>query len=412
MVRTYSATLIAALSGALAAPPAFPQTASSDQSDTALAGLLDTTDVRAELDAGSVVRSGSGTDNPLFDLEGMVTLERFTATGRRYGLVLGGRVERDSGRRGWGGLAGDCPPGQGDCAGGAGPVTGFRTAGVAVGTETRAALEEAYLYYDTGWGELRAGYGPGAAQLDAVAGPAAFRLSRADGGRVNTDGLAGARTANLASGWSPKLVFRSVALGQETSVGTLRASVSWTPSVRDCGVDVCHREYGPAGLTGPVFDDMAEIGLVYALRRGAHAFEVSLGAASGADASGRPGAGRITSWDAGLSWRSGAWSAGVRSLVSDNGLDGARGHQAWSASAGYETGPWLYTVEYAGFSDDAVHVDGTSWQIGGSRLIGERWLAGGGLRVSDRQEPVLTAGGREMRNREATAAFIELGWRF
>ena len=39
-------------------------------------------------------------------------------------------------------------------------------------------------------------------------------------------------------------------------------------------------------------------------------------------------------------------------------------------------------------------------------------INGGGLRVSDRQEPVLTAGGREMRNREATAAFIELGWRF
>jgi len=408
MVRTSSATLLAALSGALAAPPAFPQSAAS----TPFQSVLETAEPRLDIDAGSVARSGEDADNPLFDVDFSLTMEGFTDAGRRAGLVLGGRVERDSGRRARGGLAGDCPPGTGDCGSLEGPVSEFRSAGSADGTRTRTALEEAYLYYDTGWGELRLGYGPGAAQLDAVGGPAAFRLSRADGGRVNTDGLAGPGTANLASGWSPKIVFRSVALGQETSVGTLRASASFTPQVRDCGVDVCHREYGPAGLVGPVFDNMAEFGLRYAVRRGEHGFELSLGAASGEEASGRPGFDRIVTWDAGLSWRHGAWSAGLRGLVSDNGLAGERGHQAWAASAGYESGPWLYTVEYAGFSDDAVHVDGTTWQIAGSRLVGERWLAGGGLRVSERSEPFLLPSGRVQQRREAMTAFLELGWQF
>ena len=408
MVRTSSATLLAALSGALAAPPAFPQ----DVPGASLQSILDTAETRLDIDAGSVVRSGEDADNPLFDLDLTLTVEGFTEAGRRAGLVLGGRVERDSGRRARGGLSGNCPPGSGDCATLEGPVSEFRSAGLADGTGTRTALEEAYLYYDTGWGELRLGSGPGAAQLDAVGGPAAFRLSRADGGRVNTDGLAGPGTANLASGWSPKIVFRSVALGQETSIGTLRASASFTPRVRDCGVDVCHREYGPAGLVGPVFDNMAEIGVHYAVRRGGHGLELSLGAASGEAAGGRPGFERILTWDAGLSWTSGPWSAGLRGLVSDNGLAGGRGHQAWAASAGYESGPWLYTVEYAGFSDDAVHVDGTSWQIAGSRLIGERWLAGGGLRLSERSEPGATPLGRVQRRREATVAFLELGWQF
>jgi len=408
MVRTTSATLLAALSGALAAPPAFPQTASF----TPLHPILETAETRLDIDAGSVVRSGEDADNPLFDLDLSLTVEGFTEAGRRAGLVLGGRVERDSGRRARGGLAGDCPPGAGDCATMEGPVSELRSAGPVDGTQTRTALEEAYLYYDTGWGELRLGYGPGAARLDAAGGPAAFRLSRADGGRVDTDGLAGPGTANLASGWSPKIVFRSVALGQETSVGTLRASASFTPEVRDCGVDVCHREYGPAGLVGPVFDNMAEIGVHYALRRGGHGFELSLGAASGEDASGRSGFERIFTWDAGLAWQYGPWSAGLRGLFSDNGLAGERGHQAWAASAGYESGLWLYTVEYAGFSDDAVHVDGSTWQIAGSRLIGERWLAGGGLRLSERSEPVLTPSGRMQRRGEATVAFLELGWQF
>lgn len=413
MVRTLSATLIAALSGALAAPPAFPQTdSSSGILSNENSGFGAAFETRFQLDAGMVVASGDSADTPLFDIDTALTVEGFTDAGRRYGLVAGGRIERDSGRRGWGGLAGDCPAGRGDCATGVSPASGYRSSGAPVGDATRTALEEAYLYYDTGWGELRFGYGPGAAQLDTAGGPAAFRLSRADGGRVATDRLSGARTANLASGWSPKILFRSVALGQESTIGTLRASASFTPAVRDCGVDVCHREYGPAGLVSPVFDDVAELGLIYAIRRGDHEIEASFGIASGADATGRPGFERLLAWDAGLSWRLGDWSAGLRGLVSDNGLAGDRGYQAWSASAGYEAGPWLFTLEYAGFSDDAVHVDGTSWQAGGSRLIGERWLAGVGLRNARRWDPVLTPGGRTQVRSGDTVGFLELGWQF
>lgn len=415
MMRTTSAIFIAALSGALAAPPAFAQ-------DPAPSFDTDAAGPSLRADAGAALGMGDGEPRLLFDMDAEIEFEAFTRAGRRYGLVLGGRLERDTGRRGWGGLAGDCPAGVGDCAsvddgsGDARPVgpaaSGFRTAGPAGGRETRGDIDAGYVFYDTGWGELRAGYGPGAARLDAPGGPAAFRLTRADGGRVNTGLLSGARTDNFASGYDAKLVFRSVALGQATTVGTLRVSASYTPSVRTCGVDVCTREYGPAGLLTPVSDDVAELALNYTIRRGGHEWEFGLGTARGGDATGHTGFDGIETHDAGLAWANGAWSAGLRGLISNNGLTGDRGYSAWSASGGYEAGPWLFTLEYAAFSDDAVHVDGQSWQVGGSRLIAERWLAGAGIQSASRSEPFITPAGRRQQEVEATTVFVELGWQF
>ncbi len=407
MKRTFGAITIAALSGTIAGPPAFPQDTFSDPYSD-----FQTETTRLDLRAGSVVRAGDGAADLLFDLDGDVTFERFSEAGRRYGLVLGGRLQTETGHRGFGGLTGDCAPGLADCEGVQGPVSGLRTYGAPDADSVRGELDTAYLFGETGWGEWRIGRTSGAARQDAVGGPQAFRLSRAEGGRVNTGGLWGARTENFSSGEDAKILFRSIALGQEVSVGTLRASVSWTPSVRQCGLDHCAREYGPAGLISPVFDDVIELGVHYAVRRGDHAWEMSGGYSTGADATGRAGFTGLKSFDFGLSWKNGAWSAGARTLVSDNGLSGDAGYQAWSASAGYEAGPWLWTLEYAGFSDNAVHVDGESWQIGGSRLIGERWVAGFGLQSQTRDAPQGTPTGRRQDEADALTGFFELGWQF
>ena len=407
MKRTFGAISIAALSGAIAGPPAFPQDGYSDPYAD-----FETETVRLDLRAGSVVRAGDGTADLLFDIDGDLTFERFSDSGRRHGLVLGGRLQTETGHRGFGGLTGECPSGSGDCASLQGPVSGLRTFGAPDGDYTRARLDTLYGFYETGWGELRIGRTSGAARQDAVGGPQAFRLSRADGGRVDTGGLWGARTENFSSGEDAKILFRSIALGQESSVGTLRASASWTPAVRECGLDLCARENGPAGLISPVFDDVLELGVHYALRRGDHAFELSGGFATGDDATGRAGFSRLQTWDLGISWKNGPWSAGARSLVSDNGLSGDAGYQAWSASAGYETGPWLWTLEYSGFSDNAVHVDGQAWQVGGSRLVGERWVAGFGVMSQTRDAPVITPFGRRQNPQDGVTAFFELGWQF
>ncbi len=420
MIRTSSAILFAALSGILAGPPALAQPAQSQSFSEPARGFQP----ELRLDLGSVWLAGLDTtpsSDFLFDLDAELVLESFTDSGRRWGFVLGGRVEQDSGRRAWGGQAGDCPAGLADCAtalvlGAPRAVrsgsSGFQSVAAEASDGPRLAPQSGYAYVDIGWGEIRAGYGAGAAVLDAERGPTAFRLSRADGGRVDLTGLSGARTANLGSGYSPKLVFHSVALGQASTIGSFRMAASFTPRVRDCGVDHCAWGAGPAGLVSPELDDVWEVGARYEILRGDDTFAFSLGLSEGSEATGLAGFAGISTRDAGFSWSRGALSAGARWLRSNNGVTGDGAYEAWSVSAALEAGPWLTSLELARFSDDLVHVDGQTVQLSSSRLVGERWVVGGGVQASSRDDPVLTPAGRDENRLQGTAVFAELGWQF
>ena len=72
----------------------------------------------------------------------------------------------------------------------------------------------------------------------------------------------------------------------------------------------------------------------------------------------------------------------------------------------------MWTLEYAGFSDNSVHVDGDSWQLGGSRLIGERWVAGFGVLAQTRDAPEITPTGRRQNSQDGVTGFLEFGWQF
>lgn len=405
---------IAALSGALTGPPAF-----AFQSD-----LENPTSVELRLDAGTVLATGfDHADDPqiLFDIEAELEIETLTESGRRWGFVAGGRIEQDSGRRAWGGLSGQCPPGIGDCATAlinglpvpaGNPVSGFYSSGSASDEGVRLAVDAAYGFVHTGWGEVRLGYGPGAALLDMANGPTAFRLSRADNGRVDLTGISGARTWNYASGYDPKIVFRSIQLGQVSTIGSFRVSASFTPEVRECGVDVCAREFGPAGRVDPVTDSVMEVAGRYDVRRGETEIAVSLSWSRGSEASGRTEFDDLESRTVGLSWRKGAWLGGARWLRSNSAIAGDGTYEALSVSGGYEAGDWLTTLEWANFSDNFVHVDGHTWQLSTSRLIGEHWVLGAGIQDSTRSDPVITPSGRRVSSLEASSVFVELGWRF
>ncbi len=415
MKRTSSAIIVAALSGAIAGPPAFSQS------------ILNSTDgdlPEVRIDVGAVWLAGDDaapSGEFLYDIDAELAFESFTDSGRRWGFVLGGRVERDSGRRSWGGRVGDCPAGSADCAavrvdGSVRPVragvSGFQSDATDSADGVRVALQSGYGFIDIGWGEVRLGYGAGAADLDPERGPSAFRLSRADGGRVDLTGLSGARTRNLSSGNAFKLAYRSIAIGQSSSVGSLRIASSFTPRMVDCGVDHCAWQDGPAGLVGPAFENVWEFGARYEILRGENEFAFSLGFSEGAEASGIAGFAGVSTQDAGFHWSRGPVSAGARWLRSNNGIASDGAYEAWSVSAAYEHGAWLTAFELARFSDDLVHVDGQTLQVSASRLIGERWVLGGGIQASSRDEPVATPLGRTQIERTGTAFFTELGWQF
>jgi hypothetical protein len=433
MIRTFSAISIVALSGALAGPSASAQVPTQDSltktKDFNASKMRErvfdgeATTVEVELDAGVVMRDSafSGDASTLFDIQAGFEFEAISESGHRWGFDASVRAERDSGRTAWGGRVGDCPPITADCATVLNGVlshpvrsyaSGYYSAGSVSDDQTQIAIATAYLFSHTGWGEWRVGYGPGAADLDIVSGPTAFRLVRADGGRVDLTGLSGARTRHLTSGVSPKILFQSIALGQASTIGTVQVSASFTPQARDCGVDVCLEEYGAAGLLTPLADSVWELAARYEMRRGAHTFAISGGVSHGEEATGRAGFSDIVARDLGLSWASGAWSAGARWFRSNNAVTQDGEYEAWSASAGFEAGPWLSVIEYAGFSDDLIHVDGRTVQVSASRLIGGHWVLGGGVQNSIRQDPVVTATGRQGFELDHTSIFAEVGWRF
>ena len=416
MMRTKRTIFFVALSGALTGPSAFAQGYS--------AHLDDYTSLAFQLDAGSVIVAGNDRaidDNLLFDVQAQLEIERLSDDGRRWGFVVSGRIEHDSGRKSWGGRVGDCPAGTGDCSTWydgvsnrplRSPVSGLHSAGPGFDDGTRAAFESGYVFMGSGWGEFRLGYGAGAANLNSVSVPSAFRLSRADGGRVDPTGIMGARTRNLTSGYSPKVVFHSIRMGQASTIGSIRFSTSFTPEVRDCGVDFCVQEYGAEGLLSPVANDVWEFGARYEVQRGEHEFDFSIGVSSSTDATDRLGFEGVKTYDLGLVWSKGDWSAGARLLRSNNGISFDNSYEAWSTSIAREVGLWMVSLEYANFSDNLIHVDGETFQASASRLVGDNWVLGVGIQQSKRDEPMITNAGRSQIRADSTSIFVEMGWQF
>ncbi|MHA6287917.1 porin [Maricaulis sp. CAU 1757] len=414
MRRSDLAKSFAVLSVVLAAPPAFAQIAGTDYQSSDFTSF--STEFR--IDAGLVARAGDA-DGALAEIDAQWQGEYLAQSGRRLRLVLGVRGERDSRPGLTLGPVGNCPSGTADCASLQGaavspavqsPASGLYTHGRMTGRRDRLALDAAYISVSSGWGEWRAGYGPGAARIDAVSGPSAFRLSRADTTRLHSNPLSVGHTENRLSGFSPKLVFHSIALGQEATVGTLRVAASWAPNGDDCDTDMCGVADRVPNLTYPVADQVVELGALYALRRGEHEWQVSLGLAAGLETP--AGLGSAQAIDVGASWRRGNWLAGASVLRADAGAGDNALYQAWSGQLGYEVGPWIYVFEHAAFSDDWLHVDGKSWQIGASRLVGDNWLVGAGLQTAERDEPVITPIGRRQQRHRADVVFVELGWQF
>ncbi|WP_291843720.1 hypothetical protein [Maricaulis sp.] len=421
MKRTISAILIAALSGALAGPPAFPQAVDFPNNS------FDTDEVHSlawRVDLGLVLLAGDTPDSDpewLSDIEVGLDFESFTDSGRRWGLVLTAHAERDLLNAPQGGRVGDCPAGAADCARvGADtaplvPVatdSGLYSAGSEAGDRHRSMLSDAYVFADTGWGEVRLGYGPGAARLDPVGGPATARLIRADGGHLLAAARQAIRTETPFSGHDPKLVFRSIALGQASTVGTFRVAGSYTPGAGQCGIDYCPRRTLPGGQVGAVQTAITELALNWEVRRGEHEWAISAAASQAGGHDGVQGFEPVSGLDAGLSWRWRAWRAGARWRRSNNGVAASGDHEALSGSVGWEQGNWLTTLEYAAYSDDLVHSDGSVWQAGTSRLVGDHGLVAFGVQSARQTAPQLRPGGRRQGEIDTMTAFLELGWRY
>lgn len=346
-----------------------------------------TLSAEADADISLAVPDSNGAGRgALFDIALRGEAERFFQSGLRAGFEAGLRLQRDFGRSGLG-LDG--------------PAEGVFT-GPAFDPDdpagTRGDLETAGVFLRGGWGEIRAGRGDGAAAREAARPLLPFRLSRVDDAPTDLSGRNFISTRNTLTSRAAKLSVRS-----QRFFG-VRAGASYTPEPEACGVDACT----PDGAT---LEHGVEAAISFEhvfrgpdLRVEASADLASVQRAGQADPV--SGAGLEDAWarSARLNLSRGGWSVGAAGLVSNDGADGGD-YTALSAYAAREIGDWLAALEAGRAQSDLTGEESRAVQIGASRLLGERWIAGAGLSWTRREAP-------EIGGDEAWLGLVEIGLRF
>ena len=194
-----------------------------------------------------------------------------TQGGLEYGLNVEARAQYDEGRRGFGGRVGDCPAANPDCASTLvettptairGHTSQFYTDGPSNEQDAEFAVEGAYLFLRSSYGDVTLGRDDGAAYLFSLGAPTLLAVG-ASNSPVDYTGLDSVKTVNDASGFAEKITYTSPRLlGDQIGVG-VQFGASYAPNARACGVDYCVRSNGNdgTGVLAPDLDDVVEFGL-------------------------------------------------------------------------------------------------------------------------------------------------------
>jgi len=111
-------------------------------------------------------------------------------------------------------------------------------------------LQGAYAYARGGFGQLIVGRDHGVARTLAVTAPTIFRAINVNDWKTDLTGLNDVHTINDFSGQSTKITYMPPANFLGGVLGGLQMGVSYAPSLRDCGEELC-APVGGAPLVGP-----------------------------------------------------------------------------------------------------------------------------------------------------------------
>lgn len=350
-------------------------------------GWLEGLQVKAQADIDVVVAPRA--DAPRASPWGAVTV-RWSAdavrpSGLRWGVDLGGEAIAGDGRRALARpLEGACPA----CPQGPGgrPLAGLLTglSGAAYSPSAgRAALDEASVWVQGGWARLRAGLAPGAAAMERPGLTGALRTVRADGGLFDPTGLSLTDTGLSLAGPAP-----GVSVQTRRIIG-LRASASFTP---DADWRSVRRPWpgGPDAVRAPL-RDVWSLGASFDRRSPVSGVRWRAHAGWEAGRAGGPAAAAFRDpWavSARVVRQSGDVTLGAAWLKSNDGLAGAD-YEAYSASAAYERGDWLFSLEAGAGSAGLARREGRMVQAGASRLVGERAVIGLAVSLAGESAPGL-----------------------
>ena len=372
-----------------------------------------------------VDRSGSDSDFEDFDFvaQGRLELEASAVTsgGMEYGVNLELREDYDRFRRGFGGRVGDCPPGVAGCNGTLvnGVATGLRghtsqfyTAGPSNATETQVALESAHIFLRTAYGDITAGRDDGAAYLFSLGAPT-LMIVNASNSAVDYTGLDSVKTVNDASGFAEKVTYTSPRLlGDQIGIG-VQFGASYAPDARACGVDYCVRRNSDdeSGTLAPDLKDVIEVGLALDRRfENGLKVEVTGNYATAKNDIELAGFDDLQSWNTGIEFELGDWTAGGSYLQSNNALSNGD-YTAWDVGLTWKPSAYGFSASYGHAEDDNVNLESDQFVFGVIREFNQFTL-GTGVQYIERTTPFNRAGVITPEKEKATALFIEGGFKF
>ena len=330
--------------------------------------------LEADIDLAAALADERGVEpGPHVDARVRMDAEAVTAEGLRWGLTVHGAARTVDGRRGL----------QSRGAAELGPVglvTGLGGDGapeeVLIGAERLEAFIKTALF------EAYAGHGPTAAQRERIHPVQALRLHAADGGRLDPLGDSLVDTGLTLSEPAAQVTARTRRLAG------FALAVSYTPQGDVCGVDRC-RNAAYGGIDQVVsaavsFDRRAPASR--ARWRGVASFE------AGQASLGPLSTSLDDPWIASVQVEreSGAVSAGFNATHAQDGAQG-RSYAAWSAHASIERGDWLFDAQIGNGRSDVIDRSGWAAQLGASRFVGSRGLAGGAVQIQDGRGVALIA---------------------
>ena len=355
-----------------------------------------------------------------FDVRGEVSA--ITDGGLEYGAGLRVRAQRDKYRRGFGGRAGDCPAANPACASALvgvntrnvkGHTGQFYTGGPLDVKETEIALEGAYLFLRSAYGDFVLGRDDGAAYLFSLGAPSVAMVG-ASNSRVDYTGLDSVKTYNDASGFAEKISYTSPRLlGDNVGVG-VQFGLSYAPSAKACGVDYCVRENGSGAgdIFAPEIKNVIEAGLALD-RKFSNGLAVELTGtyAHGSEKTGNAVFSNLSTWGAGLELKYADLTLGSSYLKSNNGFAANGDYTAYDIGVQWKPSNWGFSASYGHATDDVARLSSNQGVLATSYDFGIFTL-GSGVQYIKRKVPLDTLAGVVRRNEDAVALFIEAGIKF
>ncbi|KJS39011.1 MAG: hypothetical protein VR74_03645 [Hyphomonas sp. BRH_c22] len=234
---------------------------------------------------------------------------------------------------------------------------------------TRGQLEQAYIYAEGGYGEVRLGRDKGVAARFHEGAPSVFVKAAAANPVLDPTGQAYIRTDHDLTGPALKVSYAS------PRILGVRAGVSFTPSadVRGLDRDPARRLAGSPELS---IESAAEASLNVSrkLRESGVRLQAAL-AYSRADvsASVTPDIyGTIETWSAGASAEFDTITVGASILGSNNGVDSGPGdYSAWSIGVTKRAFSIDFGADYGEATDDLTGLESESWSLGAAREVHE-----------------------------------------